>query len=243
MSFNQRIYNEPNYIQQKNDLLNDFNLNMTRPKSVNAQALYDIPVVSDFMKDEYQEAYSAGNWLDNLNIATPEEIDEWRAMGKMGIGETAQRLKSLKSAKYVPFVGTTAEVGYNLDMLSAVNRLKKGQQISDVERDLLVDYLRELKEIQVRGTTLPSKALTAILESVPFMVEFGVGIVGAGETFGGSLAASGAALTKAAGKKQQEKLLQKLFKKLQLKQLCPEQKKLLHYPLQNHYTKILMTVC
>lgn len=213
VSFNQNIYDAPNYMQQKNDLLDSFNSGMTRQKSVNEQALYDIPVVPEFMNEEYNQAYQAANWLNSLNIATPDEIDEWRAKGKMGIGETAQRLKSLKSAKYVPFVGTTAEVGYNLDMLSAMNRLKKGEKVSQVEQDLLVDYLRELKEIQVRGTTLPSKTLNAILESIPFFIEFGTGVAAAPETFGGSLSVSALALSKAAGKKAARKAVSKALSK------------------------------
>ena len=213
VSFNQKIYDAPNYMQQKNDLLDSFNSGMTRQKSVNEQALYDIPVVPEFMNEEYNQAYQAANWLNSLNIATPDEIDEWRAKGKMGIGETAQRLKSLKSAKYVPFVGTTAEVGYNLDMLSAMNRLKKGEKVSQVEQDLLVDYLRELKEIQVRGTTLPSKTLNAILESIPFFIEFGTGVAAAPETFGGSLSVSALALSKAAGKKAARKAVSKALSK------------------------------
>ena len=212
VSFTQKVYDAPNYMQQKNDLLDNLNSEIKRPKSTNEQALYDIPVVPEFIQDEYNKAYDAASWLNSLNVATEDEIDEWRAKGRIGIGETIQRLASLKSAKYAPFVGTTAEVGYNLDMLSAVNRLKGGKQISDTERDLLVDYLRELKEIQVRGTTLPSKALNAILESIPFFVEFGVGVAAAPETFGGSLSVSGLALSKAAGKKAARKAVQKAVK-------------------------------
>lgn len=214
VSFNQNIYDAPNYMQQKNDILDNLNTGMTTaPASVNAQALYNIPVVPEFMNEEYQKAYEAASWLNSLNVATPDEIDEWRAKGKMGIGETAQRLKSLKSAKYVPFVGTTAEVGYNIDMLSAVNRLKKGEKVSQVEQDMLVDYLRELKEIQVRGTTLPSKALSAILESIPYFIEFGVGVAAAPETFGGGLSVSALALSKAAGKKAARKAVSKALQK------------------------------
>lgn len=214
VSFNQNIYDAPNYMQQKNDILDNLNTGMTTaPASVNAQALYNIPVVPEFMNEEYQKAYEAASWLNSLNVATPDEIDEWRAKGKMGIGETAQRLKSLKSAKYVPFVGTTAEVGYNIDMLSAVNRLKKGEKVSQAEQDMLVDYLRELKEIQVRGTTLPSKALSAILESIPYFIEFGVGVAAAPETFGGGLSVSALALSKAAGKKAARKAVSKALQK------------------------------
>ena len=213
VSFNQKIYDTPNYMQQKNDLLDSFNAGVRGQMSVNEQAIHNIPVVPEFMQDEYNQAYQAASWLNSLNIATPDEIDEWRAKGKMGIGETAQRLKSLKSAKYVPFVGTTAEVGYNLDMLSAMNRLKKGEKVSQVEQDMLVDYLRELKEIQVRGTTLPSKALSAILESIPYFVEFGVGVAAAPETFGAGLSVSALALSKAAGKKAARKAVSNALKK------------------------------
>lgn len=226
VSFNQRIYNDTNYIQAKNDLLNEFNTGMTKP-SKNQQAIYDIPVVPEFLQEEYQQANQAANWLNSLNIATPEEIDEWRAKGKIGIGETMQKLASLKSAKYVPFVGTTADVGYNLDMLSTVNRLKKGEKVSQLEQDLLVDYLRELKEIQVRGTTLPSKALNAILESIPFMVEFGVGVAAAPETFGSSLSASAFALSKTAGKKAARKAVEKALKKAATESVMTGSKKAL----------------
>ena len=212
VSFNQKIYDTPNYMQQKNDLLDDFNRGMTSPKSVNQEALYNIPVVPEFMQDDYNKAYQAASWLNSLNVATEDEIDEWRAKGKMGIAETAQRLKSLKSAKYVPFVGTTADVGYNLDMLRTVKQLKKGEKVSQLEQDLLVDYLRELKEIQVRGTTLPSKALNAILENIPFMGEFAIGVAAApAEVYQLVLFL----YQKQQAKRLQEKLLTKLLKKLQ----------------------------
>ena len=92
--------------------------------------------------------------------------------------------------------------------------IKKGKEISQIEQEMLVDYLRELKEIQVRGTTLPNKAMSAILESLPFFAEFGIGVAAAPETFGGSLSLSAAALSKAAGRKAARKAIQAEIKKL-----------------------------
>ena len=117
-------------LQQFSD---DFKDTIRSPLNVskNYQALMDIDVVPDDLLEEwkYANGFDSDNWLNNLNVATKDEIDEWRAKGKMGIAETAQRLKSLKSAKYVPFVGTTADVGYNLDRLRCIV----------VSRDYIVD--------------------------------------------------------------------------------------------------------
>lgn len=224
-AFQQRIDAQDYYNAQFNNRLlkdNQFvnNIQATSGnQSINQQALYNIPVVPDFLLEDYNEAYSAPlNWLDNLHIASEDEIEEWKAKGKIGLGEAAQKAMTLrglaKGSRHIPFVGTTTDVAYNVDLLKSINKLKKGEEISDIEMDLLVDYLREAKEIQVRGTTLPNKTLNAIFESLPFFAEFGIGVAATPETFGGSLSVSALALSKAAGKKAARKAIQAEIKKL-----------------------------
>ena len=55
--------------------------------------------------------------------------------------------------------------------------------------------------------------MSAILESIPYFIEFGVGVAAAPETFGGGLSVSALALSKAAGKKAARKAVSKALQK------------------------------
>ena len=235
VSFNQKTYDDINYMQAKNDLFDDFNKTFDIPSqtgNINTDTLNNIPVVPAFLQKEYEEANNFNTaWLDLLEVATPDEIEEWRQKGRIGLVEAMQRAMSLrglaKGSMHIPFVGTTAEVAYDIGLLNSINRLKKGEQISEKEKDVLVDYLRELKEIQVRGTTVPNKAINAALNSIPYMIEFGVGVGAEGATFGGSTAVSAGALSKAAAKKAARKAVEKALKEASTESLMTGTKKAL----------------
>ena len=215
MSFNTDVFDSKTPYQQKIDEQKSF-INRNEPIRMNLQALEDIPTVPSDMQVDYQEANNPQkNWYDTLNVATPEEIAEWRKKGKMGFGETAQKIFQLRSlAEKIPFLGTTATVGISADLMWSIDRLKKGKEISDAEKDLLVDYLRNLKEVQVRGTTLGSDVLNSIAESVPFAIEFAVGLGAIPATGGGSSTLSMQALSKIASKKAAQKAIQNEIKRL-----------------------------
>lgn len=215
MSFNTDVFDSKTPYQQKIDEQKSF-INRNEPIRMNLQALEDIPTVPSDMQVDYQEANNPQkNWYDTLNVASPEEIAEWRKKGKMGFGETAQKIFQLRSlAEKIPFLGTTATVGISADLMWSIDRLKKGKEISDAEKDLLVDYLRNLKEVQVRGTTLSSNVLNSIAESVPFAIEFAVGLGAIPVTGGGSSTLSMQALSKIASKKAAQKAIQNEIKRL-----------------------------
>ena len=215
MSFNTDVFDSKTPYQQKIDEQKSF-INRNEPIRMNLQALEDIPTVPSDMQVDYQEANNPQkNWYDTLNVASPEEIAEWRKKGKMGFGETAQKIFQLRSlAEKIPFLGTTATVGISADLMWSIDRLKKGKEISDAEKDLLVDYLRNLKEVQVRGTTLSSNVLNSIAESVPFAIEFAVGLGAIPVTGGGSSTLSMQALSKIASKKATQKAIQNEIKRL-----------------------------
>ncbi len=215
MSFNTDVFDSKTPYQQKIDEQKSF-INRNEPIRMNLQALEDIQTVPSDMQVDYQEANNPQkNWYDTLNVASPEEIAEWRKKGKMGFGETAQKIFQLRSlAEKIPFLGTTATVGISADLMWSIDRLKKGKEISDAEKDLLVDYLRNLKEVQVRGTTLSSNVLNSIAESVPFAIEFAVGLGAIPVTGGGSSTLSMQALSKIASKKAAQKAIQNEIKRL-----------------------------
>lgn len=215
MSFNTDVFDSKTPYQQKIDEQKSF-INRNEPIRMNLQALEDIPTVPSDMQVDYQEANNPQkNWYDTLNVASPEEIAEWRKKGKMGFGETAQKIFQLRNlAEKIPFLGTTATVGISADLMWSIDRLKKGKEISDAEKDLLVDYLRNLKEVQVRGTTLGSDVLNSIAESVPFAIEFAVGLGAIPATGGSSSTLSMQALSKIASKKAAQKAIQNEIKRL-----------------------------
>lgn len=170
-SFNENmdsyVPKSPYQIQLEKEKQNRAKLNKT---NANADAINNIPIVPGFAMNEYNQYAAMPQWMQQLNVATPDEIEQWKSMGKMGIAETWQKKKKWEM---IPFAGTSAEATIAVRNANTLRKLKKGEQISDVEKDLLVDFLRDTKEIETRGGhTLAGSGLDILMSSLPYMGEF-----------------------------------------------------------------------
>ncbi|MBQ8475856.1 hypothetical protein IJ531_02225 [bacterium] len=140
----------------------------------NQTALDNIPVIPDYMENDFKKVSKMPDWYNNLEVATPEEIAKWRAMGKMGIAETIKRYKYWE---LIPEAGTTASATLAVRNANTLRKMKKGEEVSTVDKELLVDFLRDIKEMEVRGGhTLGAGALDTILQTFPYMVEFSLAL-------------------------------------------------------------------
>lgn len=215
-SFNSEIQNEKTGYQKQMDSFNQYNAQFnnsnneainrsllngthspaTEPFRINRNALAEMEFVPAETSEEFKQAndYSS-QWLNNLNIATEDEIEQWRAKGKMGLGETISKLTAAGAvAHFLPYVGSTYEVAQDVKLMNVMNKMHKGEKVSDEEQEQLIEYLRNLKELQVRGSTMGSHVFNALYESIPFAVEFGLGLWGGGSGTAYSLSQKGARL-------------------------------------------------
>ena len=188
-----------------------------KKRNINNEALNAIPDMPDFLREEYDEAYKLPEWLEKLNVTTPEEIEEWKNMGAMGIAEAWE--KNNKWRAFVPYANTTADAAEAITASVLLNRAKKGEELTEKQTEILVDYLRDLKELQVRGFTFGGGTVNAILTSIPYLEEFGIGL--ATSESGVGLASLGKTITTLGGKRAARKAVEKALKEAAIKSAAP----------------------
>ena len=186
-------------------------------KNINQQALKDIPDMPEFLKQEYEEAYQTPEWFRKLNVASPDEITEWKKKGGMGIAEAWE--KNHKWASFAPYVNTTRDAADAITVSVLLNRAKNGEALTPDQEEKLVDYLRDMKELEVRGFTFGGGTVNAILATIPYLEEFGIGLAASAEGVG--LASLGKTLSTIGAKKAARKAVEAELKKAALKSAAP----------------------
>lgn len=186
-------------------------------KNINQQALKDIPDMPEFLKQEYEEAYQTPEWFRKLNVASPDEIAEWKKKGGMGIAEAWE--KNHKWASFAPYVNTTRDAADAITVSVLLNRAKNGEALTPDQEEKLVDYLRDMKELEVRGFTFGGGTVNAILATIPYLEEFGIGLAASAEGVG--LASLGKTLSTIGAKKAARKAVEAELKKTALKSAAP----------------------
>ena len=186
-------------------------------KNINQQALKDIPDMPEFLKQEYEEAYQTPEWFRKLNVASPDEIAEWKKKGGMGIAEAWE--KNHKWASFAPYVNTTRDAADAITVSVLLNRAKNGEALTPDQEEKLVDYLRDMKELEVRGFTFGGGTVNAILATIPYLEEFGIGLAASAEGVG--MASLGKTLSTIGAKKAARKAVEAELKKAALKSAAP----------------------
>ena len=186
-------------------------------KNINQQALKDIPDMPEFLKQEYEEVYQTPEWFRKLNVASPDEIAEWKKKGGMGIAEAWE--KNHKWASFAPYVNTTRDAADAITVSVLLNRAKNGEALTPDQEEKLVDYLRDMKELEVRGFTFGGGTVNAILATIPYLEEFGIGLAASAEGVG--LASLGKTLSTIGAKKAARKAVEAELKKAALKSAAP----------------------
>ena len=224
--------NMDEYIKAPNDIYieqQQKNIKQETPKrDINQDALNNIKERPAFLKEEFDYVYKKPEWLEELekNVATPEDIEEWKKKGAIGIGEVAKQAKKWGYA--TPYAGTTAEATMLIRNANTLRRLKNGEEVSPVDAELLYDFLREEKEKEVRGITFAGKALDATRTGLGYLAEFGLGLAAVPEA-GIGLASIGKTLTTIGGRKAARKAVESALRKRQFR-----------YLRQNRYIEILL---
>ena len=189
---------------------------MTKISDVNRTALDNIGKVPDFINEEYGVDDSPYKMPDALQVATPAEIEEWKQMGAMGIGETIAKYDKWKLA---PFAGTAKEVGEIAGYSILLNKFNKGEELSEKQLDSLTDFLRDMKELEVRGQTFGGKFANGVMIAIPYMAEFGAGLAATGGGVG--FASLAKTLSTIGAKKAARKAVDKALKEAALKSAIP----------------------
>lgn len=216
--------NMDEYIKAPNDIYieqQQKNIKQETPKrDINQDALNNIKERPAFLKEEFDYVYKKPEWLEELekNVATPEDIEEWKKKGAIGIGEVAKQAKKWGYA--APYAGTTVEATMLIRNANTLRRLKNGEEVSPADAELLYDFLREEKEKEVRGITFAGKALDAGRTGLGYLAEFGIGLALVPEA-GLGLASIGKTLTTIGGRKAARKAVESALKEAALKSAAP----------------------
>ena len=146
--------------------------------NINKEAIDNIPEIPQWLEEEYKVEDNTPQWYKNLNVTTQGDIEEWKNKGKMGLVETLQKHNYWYS---IPYAGTSAETTMAVRAANTLRRVKNGEQVSDVDMNILCDFLRDSKEMEVRGGhTWLGGAANILLDSFPYALEFAGGIAAIG---------------------------------------------------------------
>lgn len=211
--------NMDDYVKAPNDIYIEEQQNKknTTTKNINQQALKDVPDMPEFLKEEYEEVYKTPEWFRKLNVVSPSEIEEWKNKGGMGIAEAWERNNKWKS--FAPYVNTTKDAADAITVSVLLNRAKKGEELTYEQQEKLVDYLRDMKELEVRGFTFGGGTVNAILSTIPYLEEFGIGLAASAEAVG--FASLAKTLSTIGAKKAARKAVEAELKKAAIKSAAP----------------------
>lgn len=216
--------NMDEYIKAPNDIYIEEQIKKAKteaPKTdINKDAMDKIEELPAFLKEEFEYVNKKPEWLVELekNVATQEDIEEWKKQGSMGIGDVAKQGK--KWGYMIPFAGSSAETTMVVRNANTLRRLKNGEEVSDVDAELLYDFLREEKEKEVRGVTFAGKTLDGVRTGVGYLAEFGLGLLAVGAD-GIGLAAIAKTLGDIGAKKAARKAVQAALKEAAIKSAAP----------------------
>lgn len=117
------------------------------------------------------------NWVNN--IVSPDKINEWKKQGSM----TALQVWHKKNKnELMPYMGTWTQGSKSFNIKNISDKLQTGQVITPEERKQFEDFVLDLAEIQTRGYSFGGGAMNIGLETIPFMAEFGLGLLTTGGT-------------------------------------------------------------
>lgn len=134
-------------------------------------------IVEERRINREQQAENERLWVSN--IVSPERIKEWENKGKMTAIEVWQKKNK---NELIPYMGTWQEGTETFGIKNISDKLKKGQVVSPEERQKYEDFILDMAEIQTRGYTFGGGAVNIGLETLPFMAEFGIGLLTTGGT-------------------------------------------------------------
>lgn len=186
-------------------------------RSLNSDAINGIPNMPEFLKEEHNEIYKMPEWLEKLNVCSPDEIEEWKKQGGMGIAEAWR--KNHQWASFAPYVNTTRDAADAITVSVLLDRAKKGEELTYEQQEKLVDYLRDMKELQTRGFTFGGGTVNAILATIPYVEEFAIGVFTSEGGVG--LASLAKTLSTIGAKKAARKAVQAALKEAAIKSAAP----------------------
>jgi len=116
-------------------------------------------------------------WVNN--IVSPDKIKEWKKQGAMTpIDVWHKKDKN----ELMPFMGTWKQGTKSFEIKRISDKLNNGEIITPEERKNFENFVLDLAEVQTRGYSFLGGATNLGLETIPFMAEFGLGLLTSGGT-------------------------------------------------------------
>lgn len=116
-------------------------------------------------------------WVNN--IVSPDKVKEWKKQGAMTpIDVWHKKDKN----ELMPFMGTWKQGTKSFEIKRISDKLNNGEIITPEERKKFENFVLDLAEVQTRGYSFLGGATNLGLETIPFMAEFGLGLLTSGGT-------------------------------------------------------------
>lgn len=134
-------------------------------------------ILNERQKIRQENIEQENQWVKN--IVSPDKVNEWKKQGAM----TAIDVWNKKEGQeLVPFMGTWKQGTKSFDVKRISDKMQKGDVITPQEREKFEKFVLDLAEVQTRGYTFLGGTTNLGLETIPFMVEFGLGLLTSGGT-------------------------------------------------------------
>lgn len=165
------LFQEEQITQEQFD--NKYNLNQP---DIFSNLGYD-DIIKQRQETRQKRIEDEKQWVSN--IVSPDKINEWKNQGSM----TAIQVWHKKNKnELVPYMGSWKEGSKSFDIKHISDKIQTGQVITPEERQKFENFVLDLAEVQTRGYTFGGGAMNIGLETIPFMAEFGVGLLTSGGT-------------------------------------------------------------
>ena len=110
-----------------------------------------------------------------------DEVKKIQDKGKMTYLETADKHKL---DELVPYWGSGKAGLQSIGIYKNLEKLKKGEILSEKEKEDTKKYIRDMAECELRGRTLGGHVAEGLYSTVPFLFEAGIGLATVGEGVG-----------------------------------------------------------
>ena len=125
---------------------------------------------------EYQEKnVEQNNFI--FNVYSPEETEKIQNKGNMDALETAQKHHV---SELVPYYGSGKAGLESIKIYKNLEKLKKGELLTDEEKEDTRQYIKDMAECELRGKTFGGSLIDGLYATTPFLFEAGIGFMAAG---------------------------------------------------------------
>ncbi len=134
---------------------------------------------------EYFQKKENEGYKNQVNMASSFVSPEYLEAESQKTDTALDYLKDLKKWGFaIPYAGTSAAITNDLNLIGIQNKVKDGVQLTPEETETYKSYVLDMAGHMARKKTIPAQAVNFLMESLPYSIEFGVGLAASGSGVG-----------------------------------------------------------